>query len=318
MQSILFVESGLTDSDNPMSTLYNLKCNKIKEKYDYFDISTELNFDLEKYDTLILGCRSIYIYKCYKNHKKKDLLKQNFEKLMKIKNKYIILQDIHTKTYGNLDDLSEILNKNKINIIFTFFKCYEANIIRKKTPECKYFHLPHFIDTNIFNSNNCEKTIDLLLYGAIHPTHYPFRKRLFDLILSNKEKFPNIMYIEKPESFDPNFCEKGLAQIINKSKFAISTKSKYDYLVAKYLEIPACNCIVIGDIPSDSDNELKKNIIELKNTDSDDEIIKIIKDSIQNYDNYKIKIKEYQKYIIENYNLEKYINKLETIIKNNK
>jgi hypothetical protein len=319
MQSrILFVESGLTDSDNPMSTLYNLKCNKIKEKYDYFDISTELNIDISNYDVLILGCRTIYIYKYYKNHKKKNLLKENFDKLMGIKKKFMILQDMHSKTYGSLDDLTQILNDNKINIIFTFYKSFEANIIRKKTPNCKYHHLPHYIDTEIFNLNESNKSIDILLFGAIHPTHYPFRKRLFEIILNNKDKFPNVTYIEKPETFDPNLCEKGLAKILNQSKIAISTKSKYDYLVAKYLEIPACNCLVIGDIPSDADSELIKNIIEIKNTQTDGEIINIIQNTLKYYETFKNKILEYQKYVTNTYNLNKYIDKLEEIINNTK
>lgn len=318
--TILFAESLITDNDNPMSTLYNRKCSKIKEKYDFFDISsTSNNINLDNYETLLLGCRSLYIYKFYRsNTKYKQILKQNLEKLMVIKNKFILLQDIHNKTYGSLNDLANILNTYNINVILTFNNCYESKILKNKTTNCKYYHLPHFIDTNIFNTTkNHEKEYDIVLYGAIHPVHYPFRKRLFELITHNKETFNNkVLIIDKPNVFDPKYCENGLAEILNKTKISIATKSKYNYLVAKYLEIPACNCLVAGDIPSDADKIMQNNIIQLKETMTDAEIIEILKYTINNYDNYKNKITDYQQYIINNYNLDKYITKLEQIIKN--
>ena len=312
----LFVECSLTDSDNPMSTLYPLKCKKISQKYDYYDISTDLNIDLSKYDNLLLGCRALYIYKCYKSNNR-EKLKNNFEKLMCIPNKYFLIQDMHKKTYGSLENLCKLLNDNKINIIFTFYKCGEANFIRKFTPNCKHLHLPHHIDINIFNKeyNKENKKYDLLLFGSIHHIHYPFRKRLYELILSKKEELGNVKFIEKPESYNSEICENGLAELISESKISFSTKSKYDYLVAKYFEIPACSCLLMGDIPLDSNIDLKENIVELKNTMSDDEIINKIKNTLADYDNYIDKIIKYKKYVIENYNLDKYLEKLDLLLK---
>ncbi len=315
-KNTLFVECSLTDSDNPMSTLYPLKCKTISKKYDYYDISTDLNIDLSKYDNLLLGCRALYIYKYYKSNIR-EKLKNNFEKLMNIPNKYFLIQDMHKKTYGSLENLCSLLNENKINIIFTFYKCGEANFIRKFTPNCKHLHLPHHIDINIFNKefNKENKKYDLLLFGSIHPTHYPFRKRLYELILSKKEEFGNVKFIEKPESYNPEICENGLATLLSESKISFSTKSKYDYLVAKYFEIPACSCLLMGDIPLDSTIDLKENIVELKNTMTDDEIINKIKDTLANYDKYTDKIIRYQKFVIDNYNLDKYFEKLDLFLK---
>jgi len=312
ISKILFVECSLTENDNSMSTCYNLKCNKIKQNFDYYDISKKLEIDVTKYDKVLFGCRSLYIYKCYKS-KDHKILKPNFEKLMEIPNKYFIIQDMHKKTYGNIDTLCEILNKNNFNIIFTFYTNIEASIIRKKTPNCKYFHLHHYIDTNIFSKKDVPKEIDILLFGSIHPTHYPFRKRIFELILNNKDKF-NVKFIEKPESFNPEVCEHGLVQLLNKSKISIATKSKYDYLVGKYFEIPASGCLIIGDIPTDSPKELRDFIINIDNNYSDDEILEIIANTINNYETYVDKINSFNKYVVETYNLDKYIEHLKIIL----
>ena len=58
---------------------------------------------------------------------------------------------MHQKTYGSIETLSQLLNLHQFNIIFTFFNNGEAKLIRRQSPDCKYYHLPHHIDTNIFN-----------------------------------------------------------------------------------------------------------------------------------------------------------------------
>ena len=194
IKKILFVENEL-ENDNPLSSCYNIKCNKIKRinmdnvKITYYNIgqnNTEINF--KDYSVVLFGCRSIYLYKVYKS-KIKEELKKKFELIVNsVEKKFFIIQDMHQKTYGSIEQLCNILNNYNFNIIFTFYDNTEARLIRKLTPKCKYFYLPHHIDTDIFknyNENNGEKDIDILLFGSVHPKHYPFRKRLFDLILNN-------------------------------------------------------------------------------------------------------------------------------------
>jgi hypothetical protein len=54
--------------------------------------------------------------------------------LCKIKNKYLIIQDMHPKTYGNIDILCKFIEDNHINIIFTYYYNKEAEYIRNRTP----------------------------------------------------------------------------------------------------------------------------------------------------------------------------------------
>lgn len=314
MVKILFAENYSLDNDNSMSTCYTLKCNKIKNDYrfHFYNIGMDEKINTDDFETVIFGCRSIYLYKCYKGKIKNDLMEKNLE-LCKIKNKYFIIQDMHRKTYGNINMLCQFLVNNNINIIFTFYQNTEATLIRNKTKTVKHFYIPHHIDTSIFNHLNMEKKYDILLFGAIHPIHYRFRKRLFELILQNKDFF-NIHYIEKPETFDPNVCENGLAKLINMSKICIATKSKYDYLVGKYFEIMMCNSLIAGNIPTDGINILKNNIIELDEKMSDNEIIDLLKNALENYDQYSDKINHLYDYTKNNHGLDIYSDKLYQIV----
>jgi len=329
MKKVLFIENELSN-DNPMSTCYQLKCNMIKNISNdsiyvkYYNIGSDEIINFNDYDIALFGCRSIYIYKVYKN-KDKDKLKIKFDNIINSINKrFFIIQDMHIKTYGSIENLSDILNKYNFNIIFTFINNAEARLIKKLTPQCIYHHIPHHIDTNIFkihenvyNNNNDTKDIDILLFGSIHPRHYPFRKRLFDLILNNKNKFKQIYFIEYNSSiFNPEHCEVGLSKLLNRSKICIATKSRYDYLVGKYFEISSSNCLIAGDIPTDGITLLKNNILELSNSMDDNIILDKLIDCCNNYENWQEKIIKLKNIVDNEYNLNKYIEKILNIISN--
>lgn len=323
MKKILFVENDIIN-DNPMSTCYKIKCQKIKNFFnnncviDFYNIGTDDNIiDYNNYNVVLFGCRSLYLYKVYKGELKIHLQKK-FEKIINIiKVKYFLIQDMHQKTYNSIEHLCKILNNNHINIIFTFYNNAEATKIRKLTPNCLHYHLPHHIDTNIFKIHDeiTSKDIDILLFGSVHPKHYPFRKRLFDLILNNKDKFTNVYFIEYNSAiFNPAHCEIGLSKLLNRSKICIGTKSRYDYLVGKYFEIASSNCLIAGDIPTDGKDLFKNNILELSNKMSDDVLISNLLECLNNYELYLKSIKKLKSIIDDNYNLDEYIDKLVNII----
>lgn len=325
-KKILFVENELSN-DNPMSTCYQIKCDKIKKIcgndiiIQYYNISSSEQIDYKKFDSVLFGCRSLYLYKKYKGTEKENLKKKFNDIIATINEKFFIIQDMHQKTYGSIESLSQLLNQYKFNIIFTFYNNAEARLIRKLCPECNYFHLPHHIDTNIFKIYDeiTTKDIDILLFGSVHPRHYPFRKRLFDLILNHKDKFSNVHFIQYDSTiFNPEHCEAGLSKLLNRSKICIGTKSRYDYLVGKYFEISSSNCLIAGDIPTDGINLLKNKILELTPTMTDDEILKKLIDCLKNYnqiDNLN-NIANLKNIVDNNYNLEKYIEKLKIILSN--
>lgn len=315
MEPILFVENEtMKINDNPMSTCYNLRVDKIKNdsRFHYYDISGKDSTDIKKYSTVIFGVRGLYLYKRYRDKAKKKIQIKNSE-LCVIPNKFFMIQDMHKKSYGNVDILCEYLNQNKINIIFTFYNNYEARYIRNKTPYLKHLYFPLHIDTSIFKSVDIEKKYDILLYGSVVPLHYPFRNRLFELIMTNKNKFV-VHHISNPEKFDPEKCESGLAKLINQSRICIATKSKYDYFLGKYLEISACKSLIAGDIPTDAIHFLKGHILELNNNMSDNDIIRMLQTALQNYDKYNEHIEYLYQYVNDNYSLTNYSDKLYQLI----
>lgn len=336
---ILFVENLNPDSvinkDNAMSTLYPQKCNKIKNSphFDFFEISQKQSQEsiqeiINKYKYVLFGQRSIYIYKSYSlgcAKKERETVKENFEFLLNIKNKFFLIQDMHEKTYGSIDKLTQLLNQNLINIIFVYWNCGQARQIRTQTPDLKHYYLMHHINTEIFRHHDSEqytgRDIDILFFGSIHPRHYPFRKRLFDLLTSStdflKEHNINLHVIEKPENFDPDKCEHGLAKLLNRAKFTVCTASRYNYLLAKYFEASACGSMIIGDMAKDGITDKIFEYCHIDNNMSDDVILEKIKNYISQYNSTeKIKTNalKNQKNVIEEYNLDKYVEKLKNII----
>lgn len=344
---ILFVDNFKLDFDNPMSTLYINKCKKICEsplvhKVDITERSSVLAALQTKYDIVLIGQRCPEFYKCNKCFYK--VIRWNLEHLFQDSNRpriepvkhFMLLQDTHPKTYGSLTHLTDFINKHKLDLIFTFYDNSESRHIRNQCPNQRFFHLPHHIDTNIFypisenmsknQETNSLRPYDIILYGDTHPTHYPFRKRLFELLLRESHNL-KILHISPPvdpsgkgKIFDPDKCEAGLAAKIRSAKYAIATKSKYDYFVAKYLEISACGTVVIGDMATDGLNlpEFNGNYVKINCKMTDKQIMEIIVDAVKNYDTsgspVSLNRSKHAKHVLDNYNLVKYQEKLINIL----
>jgi len=320
-----------------MSTLYISKCKKICEaenvlKVDISDkesVKSAISDPIPK--TVLLGQRCPSFYKANKSFAR--VIDENLSQLLLYTKSnniklYMLLQDTHPKTYRSLDTLTNFINKEKIDLIFTFYENGESRFIRKACINSKFYHLPHHIDTKIFHplNNNDEKVYDILLYGDIHPTHYPFRKRLFELITKEADNYNlKVLYISPPvdpktqgKVFDPDKCESGLAAKIRSAKYAIATKSKYDYLVAKYFEIAACETSIIGDMAADALKMplFNDNYIKLNNKMTDSEIMECISNAVKTYDVNSVSKnrKSFALYILDNYNLDVYLKKLLQIL----
>ena len=158
-------------------------------------------------------------------------------------------------------------------------------------------------------SKNMYKPIDILIYGnyksKIKPDkttrmylsneshvnldfYYELRYRLFTTILKDERlKGLNIKFVHGGRGHIP-FHE--IFSLINQSKFTIATCSNVLYLLKKYYEIPLNNSIIIGNIPTYAPQKMKENIINIKNSMTDDEIVEILIDSVKNYEKHKPKL----------------------------
>ena len=151
---------------------------------------------------------------------------------------------------------------------FEFFKTYFKKIN-------KFYLINHGYPTDIFYPIPCTKIYDLLYYGADYSPIYPCRIRLAKLFQNKNYRFRYIDYSEK-------ICEKKLAELINKSWLCIACVSNFSYFVRKYLEISACNSVVLGDINHQGYQILGTNMVYVDNDMTDQQIENKVKYYIDN------------------------------------
>lgn len=164
------------------------------------------------------------------------------------------------------------------------------------------YNYGYFIDQKEFKLWGVKKDIDILMYGYIHPTMYPLRlkiRQVLDWIIKNTQYKVKIIdhpgYQDKAISLElPR--DATLSELIARSKFCIATSSVKKILLKKYMEIPMSGTVVIGDIPPDYDGVLRGNMVELMQEMSLNDIARIILDACAgkyNHLNGKTELKEY-------------------------
>lgn len=264
---------------------------KLNNEYKYFNTYQELVEFVEESQYL----RNIYV--------ENKTIKLN-------NNKLIVLGDLHRTNYNNLKCF---INDTNTSIIYTkylpfWFKNLYDDLFKNKRPNLVYY--PNYLwkCKKYYNKHiSSNKPIDILIYGAYTPKispdkttekylvkqnyinfnlYYELRHRLITKILKDvKLKDINIKLIQESD----NIRGDDLFKLISQSKFTIATCANVLYLVKKYFEIPLNNSIIIGNIPEYTPDKMKENIINIKNSMSDDEIIEILIDSVKNYENHKSK-----------------------------
>jgi len=229
-------------------------------------------------------------------------------------NNIIVLGDLHRTNYNNFKCFINDTNTSIIYVKylpFWFLNLFN-NLFKIERPNLVYY--PSYLwggrgrSKNHFNFKYSNKPIDILVYGAymasIKPDittkkyletqnyinldlYYELRHRLITKILKDEKlKDINIKFIQLSD----NIRGDDLFKLINQSKFTIATCSNVLYLFNKYFEIPLNNSIIIGNIPEYAPKKMKENIINIKNSMSDNEIIDILIDSVNNYESHKTKL----------------------------
>lgn len=203
----------------------------------------------------------------------------------------------------------EFLQSNKIEYLISICDCPEYDIMTKYYSEQikKYYLLTHHIPQEIFYYKNLKKKWDILIYGWTNSDIvYPFRTRLRKLLCNSTF---NVHIIERTSDINKIPIEHELADIINQSWITITCTSNFSYLVRKYFEIAACGSIPCGNINLQGKNIFNNNIIELDETMSDYEIIRIITYYLSNKD-ILMKMSNNIKNIAINYNYNMFMKKL--------
>ena len=218
--------------------------------------------------------------------------------------------------------VKEINDTNTDVIICHHYNDYlkYKNQLYKNDNNKDFYYVPHHSNPKIFKNTNIKKEIDILLSGGAKEKHHPFKFRLFNLILKNKNtklKQYNI-YHHKHPGYNNNTSFTSINQInyndiINKSKICVTCTSKHNYRLGKYVEIPMSGSLILGDLPYE-DEKFKDFIIEVNTNMSDDEIIDKLIYYLTHQDLINEKVKEGLEWSI-NHTTNVYVNNLLKIIK---
>ena len=157
-----------------------------------------------------------------------------------------------------------------------------------------------------------------MFYGCKDPKIYPLRNKIYRCLKYIQQKNPlsKIKIIEHPGYYDYSFnipCGRELSILLNKSKFAISTSSYKNLFLKKYLEIPLSGCYLVGDIPKKYKELLNNNILEIKQEEKIDVILKKLIDIVNGEYDFllkKEKMDNFANKLKETYNFEKGYEKL--------
>lgn len=267
-------------------------CQYLKIKFDtisIYDIDIHLRKKFKKNYNLVLINATAISYAVTKIELNKLVKKLKF--LSNCQNVVLLTHDLHDHSFIksewcfnlNLDmndkkKLIKILfEKLNIKHFISIYDCPELNFWTKSLFTTNNFYLiNHGYPNNIFYPSSTIKRYDILFYGASLDVIYPFRSRLLNIIRNNP--FFRLRIIDKSEKIK----EHKLSKLINESWLVIACVSIFSYFVRKYVEISACNSVVVGDINSQGHSIIDNNIVLLNNNMLDNEIINKINHYLQN------------------------------------
>ena len=184
-----------------------------------------------------------------------------------------------------------------------------------------YIYNPHHCNPLIFKNNYVVRDIDILLAGVYKPKHYPFKYRLFNLINKYKDtrlKKYNIHHLKHPGYNHPDAytsrIQKDFSNHLNRTKICMSCTSKYKYRLGKYIEVPMCGAVIMGDVPYE-DPLFKTFVIDINPNMSDTEIVNILIEHLEKPILLKVKAYKGEQWA-RSYTTEKYTDRFIDILQN--
>jgi hypothetical protein len=144
--------------------------------------------------------------------------------------------------------------------------------------------LDQYIDNKVFKDYGNDKVYDILFYGCTNQSLYPFRYRLYNICSTLKYKIKIINHPgynnDKSANDEGNITGVELSKLINSALLTVCTKSKYDFLLKKYLEVGMSRSVILGDLPESLRTESNISIVKIDNSMTDKEIVSIIDNAL--------------------------------------
>lgn len=114
--------------------------------------------------------------------------------------------------------------------------------------DCRVFYLPHGAYPEMVEAaRGVSKDIDVLISGSVYPESYPARARVAEAL---REHGHGIVVKQIPHPGEGGtVIGPAFWRAIARSRFALAGTNIYRNLTMRYLEIPACGALAIGDVP---------------------------------------------------------------------
>jgi len=185
--------------------------------------------------------------------------------------------DVHSFQHERLLFVKE----NKIDFVIVKYKEGTLKVFPRLLDVAPCDWLPIGVDTKVFRKWSREKSIDILLTGAIHKDVYPFRAAYLETFKS----YPNFMHVPHPGyghfSSKTAIVHDSYAKLLNSAKVCPTCGSIYNYPVQKFFEIPASFTLLVAPPFRDLD-ELGyvpgKHYLPVSMSSFEEEILSILKD----------------------------------------
>lgn len=196
---------------------------------------------------------------------------------------FFLIEDMHEWTFTKKSEFISYLTW--YNAILTYISNKEA---AEFINNVKTHYVPHHIKALDQCPTWKNRSDEVLVFGDMNPLHYPEREQ----IKSKLSKNFVLKCIPHPGYIYPNKHVIGdnLNKLIAASKYAMASPSKYNYAVAKYLEIANAGALIVGESCRDID-DMGLKVINNPRDYSETQIRKIV------CENWLIS----QNYCIENY-----------------
>ena len=162
----------------------------------------------------------------------------------------------------------------------------EVAMWQKKCPDVTFVNIPYGINLRVFRQGPIlrNRTIDILLTGAIDDEIYPLRFKFRAMINSNAFGSVKCMYRAHPgyRLTSPKAEAKQYANALRNAKIVLADTSKYGYAAEKYYEIPACGAVICGNIPHERQDIFRKFVIEIDEGWGEHHIARVVQKALRN------------------------------------
>lgn len=220
----------------------------------------------------------------------------------------------YNEMYDVIGTKKEIVS-SKSNIVI----CHLANDIKlfqDLHQSHRFVPMGHCVETSIFKDYQQPNEYDILLTGLVDKNIYPLRYRFQEMIKRGAFGKLKTKILKHPgyriNTVDDQVVE--YAKELNKAKIVLTCSSKYKYALAKYMEIPACGVLCIGDIPNDREDFFRELIVPIDTSWADSKIIEVINNWLKNETERVEKIKMSLELIRTNHTQEHYAQRFLEVI----